>query len=177
MVHLRPIATNELARVEEIDVSESGHAIYSVVAGRLALKEETWQRPHRSADQWQPYIEQWKAMVEGRGAAIGALAGRRLVGIAVVRYRLTESMAQLAALFVDSAHRREGIATALMADVIRLARAAGAHVLYVSATPSESAVGFYISQGFALAALVNKDLYDREPDDIHMVRQVNTQLQ
>ena len=177
MVHLRSIATNELARVEEIDVSESGHAVYSVVTGRLVLKEETWQRPHRSADQWQPYIEQWKAMIEGEGAAIGALADRRLVGIAVVRYRLTESMAQVAALFVDSAHRREGIATALMADVIRLSRAAGAHELYVSAAPSQSAVGFYISQGFALATSVNKDLYDREPDDIHMVRQVEAQLQ
>jgi GNAT superfamily N-acetyltransferase len=79
-------------------------------------------------------------------------------------------MAQLAALFVDRAHRRQGIATALTDAGIRLARGDGAQELYVSATPSESAIGFYTSQGFILAQPVNTELYEREPDDIHLVR-------
>ncbi len=140
-----------------------------MVEGQLTLKEETWQRPRRSADHWQPYIEQWEGLMERGGAAIGAFAGSRLVGIAVIRYQLTRNMAQLAALFVDSAYRRRGVAKALVEEVSRLARAAGAQELYVSATPSESAVGFYISHGFTLAWPVNAELYEREPDDIHMV--------
>jgi GNAT superfamily N-acetyltransferase len=92
------------------------------------------------------------------------------VGIAVLRYRLTAGLAQLAALFVDRAHRQQGIATALTDVVIRLARGDGAQELYVSATPSESAIGFYTSQGFTLAQPVNSELYEQEPDDIHLVR-------
>ncbi len=167
-MHLRPMAIEELTQAEEIDVSESGSAVYSVAEGQLILREETWQRPRRSADHWQPYIEEWEGLIERGGAAVGAFADSGLVGIAVIRYQLTESMAQLAALFVDCAHRRQGVATALVEEVSRLACADGAQELYVSATPSESAVGFYTSQGFTLARPVNAELYAREPDDIHM---------
>jgi GNAT superfamily N-acetyltransferase len=164
------MALEELARVGEIDVSESSSTVYRVVEGHLALTEETWQRSPRSASQWQPYLEEWETLLQGRGAAIGVFAEGRLVGIAVIRYRLTQDMAQLAALFVDRAHRRQGIATALTDEVIRLVRGAGADELYVSATPSESAVGFYTRQGFALAQPVNPELYEREPQDIHLAR-------
>ncbi len=169
-MHLRPMALEELARVREIDVSESGSTVYTLVDGQLALTEETWQRSPRSASQWQPYIEEWEALLQGPGVAIGAFAEGRLVGIAVLRYRLTEGMAQLAALFVDRAHRRQGIATTLTDEAIRRARGEGAKDLYVSATPSESAVGFYTRQGFTPAQTVDPQLYEREPEDIHLVR-------
>jgi len=164
------MAQEELAQVREIDVSESGSTIYTEMDGQLALTDETWQRSPRSASQWQPYIEEWAALLQGRGAAIGAFAEGRLVGIVVMRYRLSEGMAQLAALFVDRAHRRQGIATALTDEVIRLARGEGAQDIYVSATPSESAVGFYTRQGFTLAQPVHPELFEREPEDIHLVR-------
>ena len=48
----------------------------------------------------------------------------------------------------------------------------GADQLYVSAVPSESAVGFYRSQGFRLADEVHPDLYELEPDDIHMIKEL-----
>lgn len=169
MVELKPMAGAELARVVEIDVSESGSSVYAVVAGRLVSTEEAWRRAPRSADDWRPYVEEWNVIRERGGAAIGAFADGRLVGIAVVRHRLTDSTAQLAALVVDTAHRRQGIAAALMGEVIRLARDDGARELYVSATPSASAVGFYTSQGFRLAERVNQELYEREPADIHML--------
>jgi hypothetical protein len=39
----------------------------------------------------------------------------------------------------------------------------------VSATPSRSAVGFYRSRGFQPTLDVNRELYERQPEDIHMV--------
>ena len=92
-----------------------------------------------------------------------------MVGIIVLRPRLTDEMAQLAALFVSRDYRRTGIATQLTHHLIRMARASGARRLYVSATPSRSAVGFYQSQGFGLVDRVHPDLFAREPEDIHMV--------
>jgi hypothetical protein len=41
--------------------------------------------------------------------------------------------------------------------------------LYVSATPSESALGFYRSLGARLADPVDPDLFAREPEDVHLV--------
>ena len=41
--------------------------------------------------------------------------------------------------------------------------------MYVSATPSESAVGFYRSLGFEQVTAVNPQLFALEPEDIHMI--------
>ena len=49
------------------------------------------------------------------------------------------------------------------------ARMAGAMALYVSATPSESAVGFYRRAGFKPTDTPHPDLLAEEPEDIHMI--------
>jgi ribosomal protein S18 acetylase RimI-like enzyme len=100
---------------------------------------------------------------------IGAFAGDSLVGLAIFRAVLSPGMSELAGLWVSRSHRRQGVATRLAAEVEGLARSAGSTSLYVSATPSRSAVGFYRSRGFRPTLDVNEELYEREPEDIHMV--------
>lgn len=170
MIDLRQMSPEELSQVKEIDVSESGHLLYRYSEGKMVATSQAWQRFNRSAEIWKSYVEQWQAFLEQGGIAIGAFDGKRLVGIAVLRYHLTESMAQLAALFVGRTYRRQGIAARLVQEVIRLARANGERELSVSATPSESAIGLYMSQGFTLAKQVNKELYTLEPEDMHLIR-------
>jgi ribosomal protein S18 acetylase RimI-like enzyme len=99
----------------------------------------------------------------------GAFDGDLLVGVMVYRPRLTEDMAQLVFLHVSNNYRRHGIATRLTAECIRLAQEDGAGQLYVSATPSESAVGFYQNQGFRPVQKPHPELYELEPEDIHMI--------
>jgi len=41
--------------------------------------------------------------------------------------------------------------------------------MYVSATPTESAVGFYLRQGCRLAQPVHPELFAAEPEDVHLV--------
>ena len=121
----------------------------------------------------QVHIERLLPVLENGGVMLGAFDEEGLlVGFAVLRYQLAEGTAQLDALFVSQGYRRQGIATRLTSRVARLARADGATDLYVSATPSESAVGFYLSQGFRLADEVNEALYALEPEDIHMIRRL-----
>jgi ribosomal protein S18 acetylase RimI-like enzyme len=81
-------------------------------------------------------------------------------------------MAHLVALFVSKDDRRQGIASHLTQEIMRLAKAHGASQIYVSATPSESAIGFYLSQRFVLAQQVHQDLYALEPEDLHLIRQL-----
>jgi GNAT superfamily N-acetyltransferase len=170
MVGIRQLHPEELARVEAIDVSESGRLVYYHNAGQIMSKPTTWQRAPRDAHAWGRYVERWQTTLARAGVALGAFDGERLVGIAVLRHHLTESMAQLEALFVSRDSRRRGIASQLMQETLRLAKAAEASHLYVSATPSESAVGFYLRQGFVLAPQVHEGLYALEPEDLHLLR-------
>lgn len=169
-ITLRPLDIGELSRVKEIEVSESGTTVYQQVGVGVESAYEEWYRPPRSEEVWCRYVESWKPILEKGGSAIGAFVGDALVGIAVLRFRLTKNMAQLAALFVSKDYRRLHVAQRLTEEVVRLARQRGAKALYVSATPSESAIGFYRSQGFEPTAQVNKELYELEPEDIHMVK-------
>ena len=93
-----------------------------------------------------------------------------MVGIIVYRPYLTEDMAQLDALFVDKHHRQQGIASHLTRLLERQAIADGHKHLYVSATESQSAVGFYMSQGFVPTQDAHPELYALEPNDIHMIK-------
>ncbi len=172
MVRIKHMSPEELSRVEEIDVSESGHLLYHYREGKIETERQEWHRGYRNAAIWQNYLERWKAVLERGGVALGAFDGKRLVGIAVLEYHLTERMAHLVALFVSKDSRRQGIAARLTQEVMRLAKVQGADQLYVSATPSESAVGFYLSQGFALAKQVHQELYALELEDIHLLRQL-----
>jgi GNAT superfamily N-acetyltransferase len=166
------MAREELNRIAEIDVSESGDIRYKYGDGEIKATRKAWQRPQRSLAEWQHQVDDFVDAVEQGGVALGAFDGDLLVGLAVLRYKLTENMAQLAGLFVSKSHRRQGVAAQLTQEVIRLAQEDGARELYVSATPSESAVSFYKSQGFRLAEKVNRKLYALEPEDIHMTREL-----
>jgi ribosomal protein S18 acetylase RimI-like enzyme len=172
MVSIRQMSPEELTRVEEIDVSESSDLVYYYIGGKIATRREARHRSPRNTEAWGNYIEQWKAALERGGATLGAFDEKRLVGIAVLQYHLTERMAHLVALFVSKDYRRQGIASQLTQEIMRLAKAHRASEIYVSATPSESAIGFYRSQRFVLAQQVHKDLYALEPEDIHLIRQL-----
>jgi len=48
------------------------------------------------------------------------------------------------------------------------ARELGARRLYISATPSENTVRFYLRRGCRVTDEVDAALFDLEPDDIHL---------
>jgi ribosomal protein S18 acetylase RimI-like enzyme len=79
---------------------------------------------------------------------------------------------QLGLLHVSNGYRRRGIASRLLEEVLVLARCDGATHLYVSATPSGSAVGFYLSKGFTPTSTPDPELLALEPDDVHMILRV-----
>jgi GNAT superfamily N-acetyltransferase len=167
---IKRLELDELLGVYDIDMTESGEILYRVVEGHLEPVSEDWHRPPRTTQRWDEMIARWRGILEGGGEAWGAFESGRMVAIALLRYRLTEDMAELAALFVSRPYRRRGIARQLMQSVLGRAKRSGAARIYVSATPSPSAVGFYQSLGFGLAEQVNAELYALEPDDVHMVR-------
>ena len=164
---IRQLSETDLHLAQGIDVSEDGHRLYRYRNGELTTEAREWHRPAWDAAQWQDKLTTW-AQVLRWDVVIGAFDGATLVGMASLRYRLTETVAQLVSLHVSRAYRRQGVATRLLHELLRLARQRKARELYVSATESESAIGFYTRHGFAPTAHVNPRLYELEPEDIHM---------
>jgi ribosomal protein S18 acetylase RimI-like enzyme len=105
-----------------------------------------------------------------RGATLfGVVDGERPAGLVVVESDFEPGLAWLAWLHVSRPYRRRGVARALWTAAADAALAGGGRSMYVSATPTGSAVGFYLSQGCRLADPPHPDLLAEEPDDIHLV--------
>ena len=166
-ITIRRLSENDLRLAQGIDVSEDGQLLYRYSNGELTPEPQAWQRAAWDAAQWEDKITKW-AQVLKWDVVIGAFDGATLVGMASLRYRLTETVAQLVSLHVSRPSRRRGVATLLVHELLRLARQSGARELYVSATETESAIGFYTRHGFAPTAHVDPRLYELEPDDIHL---------
>ncbi len=160
-----------LARIAEIDRSEVVRARYRQAGERLDIEAVDERVPDFSADgdfhSVRALIEEWQPVVDAGGVIIGATRGESLAGIAMLGLELAPGIQELALLFVDRDHRRHGVASALLDEIERLARHRRAQALYVSSVPSDSAVGFYRSRGFAPTEPLPEP-YAKEPEDIHM---------
>lgn len=165
---------SQLARIGEIDRSEHVTQEYSYRRARLEtrpvdLQVPTWSRSGDHEHSVQAKIDEWRPILDRGGTLLGAFDAEILAGFAIYRPHLAEGVANLAVLHVSRQYRRKGVASLLTGEVVRLARSDGATRLYVSATPSGSAVGFYRSLGFEPTDEPNPALYALEPDDIHMI--------
>jgi predicted N-acetyltransferase YhbS len=114
------------------------------------------------------HVDFCAARVAAGGVLLGAFDDERPVGLAIVEPSFQPPMAWLAFLHVTRPDRRRGAAGALWNAAVRVARQGGATSMYVSATPTGSAVGFYLSRGCRLADPVHPELFALEPDDIHL---------
>jgi len=172
VIGIRRLRSDEIEKIHELDRSEIIRIGYRQEGAELIEFPVCWDD-----DGWVEgdgehsfgrMIRGAEELMDLAGTAFGAFDEDRLVGIAIYRPRLTETTGQLGLLHVSNGYRRRGIASRLFDEVCTLARADGAERLYVSATPSESAVGFYLAKGFTPTSTADPELLELEPDDIHM---------
>ena len=174
VIALREMRAAELVRIGAIDRSEHLTQLYTYRCGALEARAvdeavPTWSLSGDGVHSVQGMIRAWQPILDRGGTLVGAFDGEVPAGLAIYRPRLVAELADLALLHVSRSYRRKGVASALTHEVARLARADGARRLYVSATPSGSAVGFYRSHGFEPTDEPNPELFALEPDDIHMI--------
>jgi ribosomal protein S18 acetylase RimI-like enzyme len=172
-IEYRRLEPAELGRVGEIDRSETIDAVYVQHGSRLELRHGDFSSPS-----WDP-VGEGEHSVSGvrealagwseRGAAaLGAFDGDRLVGIGLVLPHLRPGIAQLAFLYVSSGYRGRGLGGRLADELERISRDAGDRSLVVSATPSLTSVRFYRRRGFEPMDEPLPELYELEPEDVHM---------
>jgi predicted N-acetyltransferase YhbS len=105
------------------------------------------------------------------GTFYGAFDGGALIAAAVLESRFigrARDRLQLKFLHVGRRQRGAGLGAALFERAAARARALGARGLYVSATPSENTVRFYLRRGFRVAGEADPDLFALEPEDVHL---------
>jgi len=168
---------SELVRIGEIDRSEEVSQDYVRRNGVLDLNDVNW-----SVSCWAPQgegahsvsgkIAAWRPWLEGGGRMFGAFDGDTLAGFAIYRPDISEGVAQFAVLHVSRFYRRKGVGAALATKVIELARTDGARQLYVSSVPTRGTVEFYQSLGFQPTDAINQELFELEPEDIHMTMEL-----
>jgi GNAT superfamily N-acetyltransferase len=171
-MEIKALDNSDITRIREIDRTELIRILYSYKKGELEQERVVMKVPPWNDEKVDALIGDITPELEKGGVLFGALDGDVLAGVAVLGDRPVcgdGEMLQMIFLHVSETYRRQGIAASLMKEVRELAKERGAKRLYISATPSDSAIGFYYSLGSKLAPEVDKELYEKEPGDIHLV--------
>jgi GNAT superfamily N-acetyltransferase len=172
-VEIRRLARTELSRVGEIDRTEHIDLLYEQHETELAERPGNWSASAWDADGHGEHSVEAKRdelehYVNAGGIAFGAFVDGRLVGIGVVVPHLRPAVAQLAFLHVTQTFRGAGIGSRLSSELEQVAHRAGDSAMVVSATPSAHTVRFYQGRGFELMPQPLPELFEREPEDVHM---------
>jgi len=161
----------EVDRVDEIDRTEVIDHIYYLREGQLVLEDEHWEVRGWSPEEIVSIKERLRECVDRGGMGWGAFDGEVLVGIAALDGKWIGSSGrtlQMYFLHVSQCYREMGIGTLLTGLTMERAREMGAEQLYISGLPSLNTINFYQGLGADLAKEVDPELYEEEPEDIHM---------
>ena len=177
-ITLRPLHPAELSRLGEIDRTECVESIYLQHGATLEESSQPFDVPP-----WSPTGDHAHSVPDqigfcewhvSRGATIfGAFDGERLVGIGLVTPRIRPGIAQLAYLHTSNGYRGRGVGRRLVAEMEEEAKRLGDWEIVVSATPSVNTVRFYMGCGFAPMAEPLVELYEKEPEDVHLSKQID----
>jgi ribosomal protein S18 acetylase RimI-like enzyme len=175
MMQVRRLGAEDVALVAAIDRSEHVEAEYRVIDGQLQqvpaviTDVPAWDPTGSGPFSVAAHIAFCSSVVARGGVLLGAFDHECTAGLAIVHPAFEPRLAWMAFLHVSRPYRRRGAAQALWNAAADIAGAADAESMYVSATPTASAVGFYLRQHCRLADPVHAELFAAEPDDIHLV--------
>lgn len=169
---IRQLTRNEIPQVWEIDRTELIEKLYVLKEGTLFLSEQRFDMkgwPEGEAEHYTPVLLE----SFDRGAPFwGVFKHGQLVAAASVdpqKRGQNEALLQLSFLHVSHQQRGQGLARILFDYCVEYAKKEGAGGLYISSTPSENSVDFYQHLGCRLIDIPDPELYEREPEDIHLV--------
>jgi predicted N-acetyltransferase YhbS len=170
-VKTRELRRQEIQDIWSIDRAEVIHNVYRLENYELVLEPERHDMqgwPPGEPEQYGPILLD---CFDRGGTFYGAFEGGTLIGAVVLESRFigrAKDQLQLKFLHVGRRHRRAGLGSALFEKAVTKARELGARRLYISSTPSENTVDFYLRRGCRVTDDVDAALFDLEPEDIHL---------
>lgn len=172
---IRLLQRDEIPQIWQIDRREVIENIYYLREGELVLVPEYYDMqgwPPGEAEHYTPVLTE---CFDRGGTFWGAFEGGRLVGTAILESRFIGSnhdTLQLKFLHVSRGQRKQGLGTKLFHLAVEHASSFDAKKLYISATPSENTINYYLRLGCVLATEIDEELSALEPDDIHLEYQI-----
>ncbi len=169
---MRLLTRDEVALIWTIDRSEIHHHTYKAQGQQLVRTPNYFEVPGWRSDAAEKETPALLDCFDRGGTFLGVFDATALIGISVLesaRVGRAGDQIQLAYLYVSRAYRGHGVGTQLFDAALSSAREAGANSLYVSATPTENTVDFYLNRGCVLAPEPDPKLLAAEPDDIHLL--------
>lgn len=170
-MNIRLLQRAEIPLIWQIDRREIVQNIYILQDGKLVLKPDYFDIqgwPPGEAEHYTPILLD---CYDRGGMFWGAFENDKLIGVAILESKFIGSQQdtlQLKFLHVSRDYRKQGIAATLFRLAVEKARALGAKKLYISATPSEHTVNYYMRLGSVLAREIDPELFALEPEDIHL---------
>ena len=169
---IRALTRNEIDLIWTIDRSEAHHHIYRNVDGRLILVPAYFDIPGWHPNTIQTDRNKLQDCFDRGGIFLAEFRADLLVGVSVLDtkpIKTAPEQLQLLYLYVTRQARAQGVGTRLLELTAAEARALKAKALYISATPTENTVNFYLRSGSSLNPNPDPDLFAAEPEDIHLV--------
>ncbi len=167
----RELVEQELIRISEIDRSEEILEQYVVVNGKLVLSSCSISSSGFDPKELAEIIGRQHKILEQKGFVFGAFNGEKLIGVASLENRkrgAQHDYLKMDILYVSNTYRVKGVGSQLLNNCKEKALRLGAEKLYVSATPTQTTVDFYLKHGATLTSEIDSELYKLEPDDIHL---------
>ncbi len=170
-MNIRLLQRDEIPLIWQIDRREVIENIYYLRDGKLVLEPEHYNMqgwPPGEAEHYTPILLD---CYDRGGFFWGAFENDKLVGVSILESKFIGSgqdTRQLKFLHVNRDCRGQGLGTKLFDVAVQKSRELGAKKLYISATPSEHTVNYYMRLGCALATELDPDLFALESEDIHL---------
>lgn len=170
-MNIRLLERAEIPLIWQIDRREVIENVYYLREGKLILEPEHYDMqgwPPGEAENYMPILLD---CYDRGGFFWGAFENEKLIGVSVLeskRIGSQKDMLQLKFLHVSRDCRGQRVGTRLFHVAVERAKALGAKKLYISATPSEHTVNYYLRMGCVLATEIEPELFALEPEDIHL---------
>jgi predicted N-acetyltransferase YhbS len=171
MITTRELLREEIEQIWGIDRGEVIENIYYFENGTLVLKPEHFEAQGWPPGEAQKYTPILYDCFDRGGWFCGAYEEAKLIGAAILESKFigkSKEKLQLKFLHVSKAYRNKGLGKQLFELARVTARQRGARRMYISATPSENTVNFYLRLGSAVTDEPDPELFAFEPEDIHL---------
>ncbi|MFU8796068.1 MAG: GNAT family N-acetyltransferase [Dehalococcoidia bacterium] len=171
MITVRELRRDELEQVWQIDRREVIENVYYLEDGVLVLRPEYYDMQGWPSGETDASTRLFYDCFDRGGWFCGLFDADKIIGVVILEGSFigkNGDQLQLKFLHISRDYRRNGLGRRLFELARAKARQSGARRMYISATPSENRVKFYLGVGAAVTDEPDPDLLELEPADIHM---------
>lgn len=167
----RILTQAEIPRIAEIDRSEEIFASYQYRGNRLVLIEDQVTVTGFDQQELDNMLQHQQQILAQGGKVIAAFENNQILGAASIentKRGRNKDYCKLDILYVSKHARGKKIGQHLLWKCKAIAVDFGALKLYISSTPTKGTVDFYLKNGAVPAKEIDQELFEMEPEDIHL---------